>query len=100
EEIVQRQAAVAAAEAQLKGVQVQLEDTIIRAPLSGIVTQKYAEPGAFVTPTTSASSSASATSSSIVAVARGLEILAQVPEADLGRMKQGQQVEIVADAYA
>ncbi|MBN3947905.1 MAG: efflux RND transporter periplasmic adaptor subunit [Nostoc sp. NMS7] len=99
EEIVQRQAAVAAAEAQLKGVQVQLEDTIIRAPLSGIVTQKYAEPGAFVTPTTSASSSASATSSSIVAVARGLEILAQVPEADLARIKQGQQVEIVADAY-
>ncbi|MEH2462659.1 efflux RND transporter periplasmic adaptor subunit [Nostoc sp.] len=99
EEVVQRQAAVAAAEAQLKGVQVQLEDTIIRAPLSGIVTQKYADPGAFVTPTTSASTSASATSSSIVAVARGLEVLAQVPEADLGRIKQGQQVEIVADAY-
>jgi HlyD family secretion protein len=99
EEIDQRQAAVASAEAQLKGVQVQLEDTIIRAPLSGIVTQKYAEPGAFVTPTTSASTSASATSSSIVAVARGLEVLAQVPEADIGRIKQGQQVEIVADAY-
>ncbi|OYD89868.1 efflux transporter periplasmic adaptor subunit [Nostoc sp. 'Peltigera membranacea cyanobiont' 213] len=99
EEIVQRQAAVASAEAQLKGVQVQLEDTIIRAPLSGIVTQKYAEPGAFVTPTTSASTSASATSSSIVAVARGLEVLAQVPEADIGRIKQRQQVEIVADAY-
>ncbi|BBD69404.1 RND family efflux transporter MFP subunit [Nostoc commune NIES-4072] len=99
EEIVQRQAAVEAAKAQLKGVEVQLEDTIIRAPLSGIVTQKYADPGAFVTPTTSASTSASATSSSIVAVARGLEILAQVPEADLGRIKPGQQVEIVADAY-
>ncbi|MEH2326196.1 MAG: efflux RND transporter periplasmic adaptor subunit [Nostoc sp.] len=99
EEIVQRQAAVEGAKAQLKGVQVQLEDTIIRAPLSGIVTQKYADPGAFVTPTTSASASASATSSSIVAVARGLEILAQVPEADLGRIKPGQQVEIVADAY-
>jgi len=99
EEIVQRQAAVAAAEAQLKGVQVQLDETIIRAPLSGIVTQKYANVGAFVTPTTSASASASATSSSIVAVARGLEILAQVPEADLGRIKPGQQVEIVADAY-
>ncbi|MBG1258401.1 efflux RND transporter periplasmic adaptor subunit [Nostoc commune] len=99
EEIVQRQAAVASAEAQLKGVQVQLDETIIRAPLSGIVTQKYANVGAFVTPTTSASTSASATSSSIVAVARGLEILAQVPEADLGRIKPGQQVEIVADAY-
>jgi len=99
EEIAQRQAAVASAEAQLKGVQVQLEDTIIRAPFSGIVTQKYANVGSFVTPTTSASTSASATSSSIVAVARGLEVLAQVPEADLGRIKQGQQVEIVADAY-
>ncbi|NDJ24121.1 efflux RND transporter periplasmic adaptor subunit [Nostoc sp. B(2019)] len=99
EEIVQRQAAVASAEAQLKGVQVQLEDTIIRAPFSGIVTQKYANVGSFVTPTTSASTSASATSSSIVAVARGLEVLAQVPEADIGRIKQGQQVEIVADAY-
>ncbi len=99
EEIAQRQAAVKAAQAQLMAVKVKLEDTIIRAPLSGIVTQKYANIGAFVTPTTSASTSASATSSSIVAVARGLEVLAQVPEADIGRIKQGQQVEITADAY-
>lgn len=99
EEIAQRQAAVKAAQAQLKAAQVRLEDTIIRAPFAGIVTQKYANIGAFVTPTTSASTSASATSSSIVAVARGLEVLAQVPEADIGRIKQGQEVEIVADAY-
>lgn len=99
EEIAQRQAALKAAQAQLKAAQVKLEDTIIRAPFSGIVTQKYANIGAFVTPTTSASTSASATSSSIVAVARGLEVLAQVPEADIGRIKQGQQVEIFADAY-
>lgn len=99
ETIAQRQAQVKAAQAQVKAAQVKLEDTIIRAPLSGIVTQKYANIGAFVTPTTSASTSASATSSSIVAVARGLEVLAQVPEADIGRIKQGQQVEIVADAY-
>jgi HlyD family secretion protein len=99
EEKQARQAAVASAMAQLKGAQVQLEDTIIRAPFSGIVTQKYASIGAFVTPTTSASASASATSSSIVAVAEGLEVLAQIPEADIGRIKQGQQVEVVADAY-
>ncbi|QIR38765.1 efflux RND transporter periplasmic adaptor subunit [Tolypothrix sp. PCC 7910] len=99
EEIAQRQAAVKAAQAQLKAAQVRLRDTEIRAPFSGIVTQKYANVGSFVTPTTSASSSASATSSSIVAVARGLEVLAQVPEADIGRIKPGQQVEIVADAY-
>ncbi|MBH8564217.1 efflux RND transporter periplasmic adaptor subunit [Nostoc sp. CENA67] len=99
EEIAQRQAAVKAAQAQLAAAEVKLQDTVIRAPFSGIVTQKYANIGAFVTPTTSASSNASATSSSIVAVARGLEVLAQVPEADIGRIQQGQQVEIVADAY-
>lgn len=99
EEITQAEAAAAAAGGQLKAVQVQLNDTIIRAPFSGIVTQKYATEGAFVTPTTSASNTASATSSSIVAIARGIEILAQVPEVDVGQIKQGQQVEIIADAY-
>jgi HlyD family secretion protein len=34
-----------------------------------------------------------------VAIARGLEILAKVPEVDIGQIKQGQLVEIVADAY-
>jgi HlyD family secretion protein len=99
EEIAQRQAAVKAAQAQLQAAEVRLADTVIRSPFSGIVTQKYANIGSFVTPTTSASSSASATSSSIVAVAQGLEVLAQVPEADIGRIKSGQQVEITADAY-
>ncbi|MGM3305855.1 efflux RND transporter periplasmic adaptor subunit [Anabaena sp. WFMT] len=99
EEIARLKASVASAVAQLRQQQVQLEDTIIRAPFAGIVTQKYANIGAFVTPTTSASTSTSATSSSIVALATGLEVLAQVPEADIGRIKQGQQVEIVADAY-
>jgi HlyD family secretion protein len=99
EVIAQRQAQVKVAQAQVKVVQVKLDDTIIRAPFAGIVTQKYSNIGAFVTPTTTASTSASATSSSIVAVARGLEVLAQVPEADLGRIQQGQQVEVVADAY-
>jgi HlyD family secretion protein len=99
EEIAQRQAAVKAAEAQLQAAEVRLQDTVIRVPLSGIITQKYANIGAFVTPTTSASTSASATSSSIVAVARGLEILARVPEVDIGRIQPGQQVEIFADAY-
>ena len=99
EEIAHRRAAVAMAQAQLKTEQVNLNNTIIRAPFSGVITQKYTDPGAFVTPDTSASTSASATSSSIVALAQGLEILADVTEADIGRIKSGQQVEIVADTY-
>lgn len=98
EQIDQAQAQVAQAEAQLQAVQVQEENTKIRAPFSGIITQKYANVGAFVTPTTSASATSSATSTSIVAIAGKLEVLAKVPETDITQIKPGQQVKIVADA--
>jgi HlyD family secretion protein len=99
EEIAQRQAGVAAAAAQLQSSQVQLEDTIIRAPFSGIITQRYATEGAYVSPAISASNDASATSTAIVALAEGLEVLAKVPEVDIGQIKLKQQVEIILDAY-
>lgn len=100
EDIAQLAAAVEGARAALQEIQVKLSDTVIRAPFDGIVTQKYADEGAFVTPTTSASSNGSATSTSIVAIAQDLEIKAKVPEVDIGRIKPGQSVEIVADAYS
>jgi HlyD family secretion protein len=99
EELLRVEAEVREAQAQLKAVEVQVEDTIIRAPFAGQITQRYATEGSFVAPTTTASSAGSATSTSIVALARGLEILAQVPEADISRIRAGQQVEIRADAY-
>jgi HlyD family secretion protein len=99
QEIARLKALVASAEAQVKQQQVQLEDTIIRAPFSGIVTQRYATLGGYVSPAISASSNASATSTSIVALARGLEVLANVPEVDISQIKLGQKVEIAIDAY-
>ncbi|MDJ0660956.1 MAG: efflux RND transporter periplasmic adaptor subunit [Crocosphaera sp.] len=98
-EIGRLEAAAEAAKAQLEQVVIQFQDTAIRAPFDGIVTQKYANPGAFVTPTTSASTTASATSSSIIALARGLKVVAKVPEVDIAMIKQGQPVMISADAY-
>lgn len=87
------------ARAQLQAAQVQLDDTLIRAPFAGVITQKFATEGAFVTPTTSASDATSATSTAIVALAQDLEILAEVPEADIGAIRPGQAVEIRADAF-
>lgn len=98
-EITQLKAAAEAAKGQLEQVKIQYNDTIIRAPFNGIITQKYASEGAFVTPTTSASDTASATSSSIVAMARGLEVIVKVPEVDLSLLQAGQPVTIRADAY-
>jgi HlyD family secretion protein len=99
EEIAQAQAQLAEAQANLRSVQVEYEDTLIRAPFDGIITQKYASEGAFVTPTTSASEATSATSTAIVALAQGLEVLAKVPEVDIQQLRVGQPVEVVADAY-
>ncbi|QKD83704.1 efflux RND transporter periplasmic adaptor subunit [Thermoleptolyngbya sichuanensis A183] len=98
EDIAQAEAQLASALGNLRSVEVQQEDTVLRAPFDGIVTQKYATEGAFVTPTTSASDATSATSTAIVAIASGLEILADVPEVDIGQIRPGQTVEIRADA--
>lgn len=99
EEIAQAKAELAEAQAQVRYQEVQLEDTKVRAPFAGLITQRYAIQGAFVTPATSASEATSATSTSIVALARDVEVLAKVPEADISQIKPGQIVEIVADAY-
>ncbi len=99
EDVAQAEAQLAQAIATIRGVEVQIEDTIIRAPFAGIITQKYANAGAFVTPTTSVSSTNSSTSTSIVAIANGLEIIAKVPEVDISQIKIGQEVEIIADAF-
>ncbi|MER3433706.1 MAG: efflux transporter periplasmic adaptor subunit [Leptolyngbya sp. ERB_1_1] len=100
EEIRQAEAQLASAIAQLQQVQNRLEDTYIRAPFSGVITQRYATVGAFVTPTTQATAGADGSAStSIFALADGLEVRAKVPEVDIGQIKRGQAVDIRVDAY-
>jgi HlyD family secretion protein len=100
EDIAQAKAQADQAAAELQIVQYRLDETEVRAPFDGMITQKYASVGAFVTPTTSASGSSSATSTSIVALVGTLEILAKVPEVDITQLRQGQPAEILSDAFA
>jgi HlyD family secretion protein len=99
EQLDQVRAELVQAQGQLQAIDVQQGDTEIRAPFAGTITQRYAQPGAFVTPTTAASSTASATSTSIVAIAEGIEVIANIPEVDVDQIKLGQPVEILVDAY-
>jgi HlyD family secretion protein len=101
EDIAVQQAQVEEAQAKLKAIETRIEDTIVRAPFSGLVTQRYASVGAFVTPTTQASASATggATSTSIFAIASELEVLAKIPEIDIDQVKVGLSGEIVVDAF-
>ncbi|TWB96520.1 MULTISPECIES: efflux RND transporter periplasmic adaptor subunit [unclassified Synechococcus] len=78
---------------------VERGELTIRAPFDGVITQRFADPGAFVTPTTSASANAGASSSSVVELAQGLEAVASVPESDIGRVVLGQGANVRVDAF-
>jgi HlyD family secretion protein len=100
EDIAQARAQVMAAQGAVAIAQRNIDDTVIRAPFAGIIARKYADPGAFVTPTTAGSAVTSATSSSILALASTNEIVAQVAEASIAQIRVGQIAVIKVDAYA
>jgi len=93
------QAGLAAAEQRLEQRFKERAYLTVRAPFSGVVTARFADPGAFVTPTTAASASAGASSSSIVELAQGLEAVAKVPESDIGRIRLGQSAAVRVDSF-
>ncbi|MBI4783460.1 MAG: efflux RND transporter periplasmic adaptor subunit [Oscillatoriophycideae cyanobacterium NC_groundwater_1537_Pr4_S-0.65um_50_18] len=99
EDIAAAQAEVISARGALQNIQIQIDETVIRAPFSGTVIRKYADPGAFVAPTTAASSEFSATSSSILSLASKNQVVANVAETNIARMRIGQSAVIRADAY-
>jgi HlyD family secretion protein len=91
EDIDQARAQVTQAQGALETIQTQVDDAVIRAPFSGIVTTRYADPGDFVAPATSASDTSSAST---------YEVEANVAERDISKIKVGQPVTLKADAYA
>jgi HlyD family secretion protein len=100
EDISEARAQVMAAQGAVAIAQRNIDDTVIRAPFAGIIARKYADPGAFVTPTTAGSAVTSATSSSILALASTNEIVAQVAEASISQIRVGQVAVIKVDAYS
>ncbi|MEM7760671.1 MAG: efflux RND transporter periplasmic adaptor subunit [Cyanobacteria bacterium P01_A01_bin.40] len=99
EDIEQYQARVSTAQAKVALIQTKLEDTKIRAPFDGMVSQRYAMVGSIVTPDVTASATSSATSSYILSIASELEVNAKVFEASIANIQPNQTVEIIADAY-
>lgn len=99
EDIAQARAQVTQQQGAVQNIQTEIDDTVIRAPFSGVVSKKYADPGAFVTPTTAGSEVSSATSSSILSLASTNQVVADVAESNIAQISLGQEISFQADAY-
>jgi RND family efflux transporter MFP subunit len=90
-------AALAVAQANLRGANVAIEQTLIRAPFDGVILTKSANVGDMVTPFSQATDSKGA----VVTMAdmETLEVEADVSETNLAKITVGQPCEIALDAY-
>lgn len=99
EDISEARARVESALGSLQTIQTQMEDTQIVAPFDGIAIKKYADIGAFVSPSISGSG-ASASSSSIITLASDrLQVVVNLSESQIAKIKLGQAVKIKVDAF-
>lgn len=97
EDIDQARAQVQAARGSLQTIEAQLSDTQVVAPFDGVVLKKYADIGAFVSP--SVAGGAGSSSSSILMLASDqLQVVVNLSEAQIAKVQLGQSVAIKADA--
>lgn len=102
EQVLAAKAELERTEASLADARTRLNDLTIRAPFTGVVSQRYADAGSFVSPTTDtqgSSANSSANSSSILLLIDRLEVLATVAESDIARIRVGQPVTITTTAF-
>lgn len=89
------EAEVARLEAEIARREVDLEDTVVRAPSSGVILEKFKEVGEIAVP------GGFAGSGELIRMANLEELRAEIDvnEADLARIAMGQPAEVVPDAY-
>jgi membrane fusion protein (multidrug efflux system) len=85
------QASVKAMQAQLELARIALADTVIRAPLSGVVSKRHAQAGEKLAPDMPVFT---------IVNLRQLTLEAQVPASDVPRVKVGQEVRFKVDGFA
>jgi RND family efflux transporter MFP subunit len=97
-QLASQRAQVTLARAAVRGAEVQLAYTVIRAPFSGVITDKAAQQGEIVSPM-SAGGGFTRTGIGTVVDMDSLEIDVDVNEAYIHEVHPGQPVQAVLDAY-
>jgi HlyD family secretion protein len=101
-------AQVRSAQGSLKTIQDQIKETRVVAPFDGIAIEKYADVGAFVSPSMMGGGGASASSSSILLLTSDYrsdrlrqrqQVVVNIAESQIAKVKLGQAVTIKAEAF-
>ncbi len=92
--LVNANAVVEQREAALQQAEVDLERTVIRAPIDGVIIKRDVNPGQTVAVTLEAK-----TLFKIAQDLREMEVRGKIDEADVGRLQVGQTVRFTVDAY-
>ena len=71
---------------------------VVTAPFSGMITNQFADIGTYVAPSSNFSSDGNARNF-IFELSEGIEVVARVPESDIGRIKVGQEAIVQVEAY-
>jgi RND family efflux transporter MFP subunit len=96
--LAQQEADIIVADRTVATWQQQLDDTVVRAPYSGIVTTKNAQPGEMISPL-SAGGQFTRTGICTIVDMESLEIEIDVNESYINRVQPSQPVEATLDAY-
>ena len=96
--LASQRSGVKVTEEALRAARVQLDNTIVRAPFSGVVTVKAAQPGEMISPISAGGGSIRTGIGTIVDM-DSLEIQVDVSESYINRVKPDQPVEAVLNAY-
>ncbi len=86
------------AKARLSEAEADYEYTLIRAPFDGIVVRRNAQAGETVGPSTGTGSASAGTAVCTLVDRASLEMVADVNETNIGKVRQGQKVEVTIDA--
>lgn len=89
---------VQVAESQVKAIETDLNDMVVRAPFDGVAISKDAQPGEMISPV-SAGGGFTRTGICTIVDMSSLEIEVDVSESYINRVRPGQPVEAVLDAY-
>ena len=95
-----QQSQVTASRQRLQELLQEQKELTVQAPFDGLVLERFAEPRSYVTPSGGAAGNTNdATKASLLTIGAGHQIVAALPDNEIGRLQLNQEARVVLDAF-